>query len=279
MSSTSPLSLEPILTPEDLRNPPPQARPGIRTRIDNAVKNRLDTLKAKYWTPPQQRRRTRLLIAAMLVALLSAGAFSYWKWGIVHRPDFAADDLDDVLNYAMLTDDFNRLPIDERMKLLSELVKRLKSSSSGDSAMLAAFAAGIEGQLRDQFVTNSAKLAVDMFDQYARNYDKVPDDQREKYLEDSFADMTKKMEAVAGVTRNVSDADRVAEVRRQAQRDKQNIEAGKGPGGAMAGRMVDMLQKNVGSKASPAQRGRGAAMMRDMGRYFRNEDIRTGAPR
>jgi glutamate synthase domain-containing protein 1 len=137
---------------------------------------------------------------------------------MVHRPDFASDDLDDVLNYAMLTDDFNRLPIDERMKLLSELVKRLKSSSSGDSAMLAAFAAGIEGQLRDQFVTNSAKLAVDMFDQYARNYDKVPEEQREKYLEDSFADMTKKMEAVAGVTRNVSDADRVSEVRRQAQR-------------------------------------------------------------
>lgn len=270
------LELSPLLTPEDLKPAAPLTKPSLARQFQDRLNACASGWKSRNWNEPPRRTRTKKLAAAALVVLLAAGGGAYWQWGIVHQPDFATDDLDDVLNFSLLTDDFNRLPIDERLKLLSELVTRLKSSSAEDSAMMAGFMAGIAGQARDQLMANSSKIAIDMFDQYARKYDEVPPEEREKYIDDSFVAMSKQMELVAGVSRDISDEDRISEVKRQTARDKQRIQAGKGPGGAMAGRMFDFLQTNVANKASAQQRGSGTALMRDMGRRFRGEDVKTG---
>ena len=272
----SSLELNLLLTPEDLKPSVPAPKPGLLKELDNRLRARFDSWKSRNWKEPSRKARTIRIGAIALVVLLAGAGGAYWKWGIVHQPDYATDDLDDILGFSLLTDDFNRLPIDERLKLLSELVKRMKSSSAEDSAMLAAFMAGIAGQAREQMMENSSKIAIDMFDQYARKYDEVPPDEREKFIDDSFVDMSKKMEAMAGINRDISDEDRVKEMTRQVSRDKQRIESGKGPGGAMAGRLFDFVQTNVASQASPQQRGQGAILMRDMGRRFRGEDIKKG---
>lgn len=275
-SLNSSLELNPLLTPEDLKPSAPAPRPGLLKQLDDRIRARFDGWKSRNWKEPSRRTRTKCIGAIALVVMLAGAGGAYWRWGIVHQPDFATDDLDDLLGFSLLTDDFNRLPIDERLKLLSELVKRMKSSSAEDSAMLAAFMAGIAGQAREQMMENSSKIAIDMFDQYASKYEKVPPEEREKFIDDSFIAMSKNMEAVAGVNRDISDEDRIKEMTRQVSRDKQRIESGKGPGGAIAGRMFDFVQTNVASKASPQQRGAGATLMRDMGRRFRGEDIKKG---
>lgn len=272
----SSLELNPLLTPEDLKPSAPAPKPGLLKQLDERLRARIDGWKTRNWTEPPRRTRTKRIGAVLLIALLAGAGGAYWQWGMVHQPDFATDDLDDLLDFSLLTDDFNRLPIDQRLKLIEELVKRMKSSSAQDSALMAGFLAGIAGQAREQMMENSSKIAIDMFDQYARKYDEVPPEEREKFIDDSFVDMAKKMEAIAGVSRDISDEDRLKEMTRQVSRDKSRIESGRGPGGAVAGRMFDFLQNNIANKASPQQRGQGASLMRDMGRRFRGEDIHKG---
>lgn len=36
--------------------------------------------------------------------------------------------MDEVLNYTLLTDEFNNLPVDKRLELLKDLIDRLKNS-------------------------------------------------------------------------------------------------------------------------------------------------------
>lgn len=266
---TTSLHLDPLIGAEDLKPGVPQARPSWWDRKQGEWKKRWDDMNSD----PVRRGKFRRNAAIAAVVLLLAGGGAYWQWGMVHQPDFAVDDLDDIFDYALLTDDFNKLPLDKRLELLSELVKRLKSGSTEDSVMMAAFASGIAGAARDQLMKNSSQLGIDMWDKYAKSYDEVPPENKEAYIEDSLVNMMKMMEAVGGVQRDISDEDRIKEMKRQAQRDVKRAETGRGPSGAMAGRMFEFLSNNVAKNASAGQRSRGTQMMRDTTRYLRGESL------
>jgi len=263
------LQLESLIGPEDVKPVAAAAGPSWLDRKKDQWKKRWDDMN----NDPARRGRFRRNAAIAAVLLLLAGGGAYWKWGIVHQPDFAVDDLDDIFDYALLTDDFNKLPIDKRLELLGEMVKRLKSGSTEDSVMMAAFASGIAGAAREQLMKNSSQLGIDMWDKYAKDYDAVPPEDKEAYIEDSLVKMMKMMEAVGGVQRDISDEDRIKEMKRQAQRDVKRAESGRGPSGAMAGRMFDFLANNVAKNAAASQRSRGAQMMRDTTRYLRGESL------
>jgi hypothetical protein len=219
------------------------------------------------------RNRGPVIVACVLL-LIGAGVGLFFALRPVPQPDFLDDDMDLVLNYALLTDDFNHLPLDERLKLISELIERLKNLSSGDSAMMAAFAATIEEKARKQLVTNMSHLAIDVWDKYAVKYDGVTPEDRGQYLDETFVEFTKMMESLAGEQSTKSDEQRLEEVRRQAERDRKNIETGKFTPPAQAlGRMFEFMNFEVGGNASPQQRSRGQLMMRDMMRHFRGEDV------
>ncbi len=196
------------------------------------------------------------------------------------QPDYMADPLNMVFDYTFLTDDFNNLPWQERLKLLNDLVSRMRSMDSDDSLLLAAFAAGIQGSAREQLEKNVSKLAIDMWDSRAKDYAIVPEDQREEYLEQTFLELTKVMESFGGRPSDKSDEERLEDVRRQAQRDRENIRnSGEQIDGRFLGRAFDVMNRNVGGNASPQQRVRGQQMMRDMARHFRGQDISTGKPK
>jgi hypothetical protein len=228
-------------------------------------------------------RKRRVLLAARVVGavlLVGAGVGAYFFFRPVPKPDYLSDDLDDVLGYTLLTDEFNRLPVEERLKLIGQLVQRFKSLDAGDSVLLAGFAAGIAGSARDQLMENASRLAVDTWDKYAREYAKVPAENQEQYLDETFVGFTKMMEGIGGRVRNVSDEERLAEGRRQAQRDVETMRnPSKGPSNEALGRMYSFMNNDVGSHASPQQRVRGQQMMRDMVRRLRNQDIHTGKPK
>lgn len=266
-SNTAPMHgslLEGIESPASLQGPAPGAVPPVPKRPSRL---------AFLWTNP----RVRYGISGA-VCLVACVALFLWLRP-VPQPDFAEDPIDDLLNYTLLTDEFNNLPVDQRLELLRELIDRLKTMSGDDSAMMAAFAASIDtDKLRKQIEENASRLALDVWDKFALDYQKVPADARGPYLDQVFVDMTKLMETVAGVQSDKTDAQRIEEARKQAKRDQDMLESGKGPTAGQLARMADFMRNRVGSRSAPQQQVRGMQLMRDMTRHLRGQDPATGKP-
>jgi hypothetical protein len=213
-------------------------------------------------------RRWSIRVGPPLIVALGISAFLIW--GPMMRPDYTKDNLKRVFKYTLLTDEFNRLPVEERMKLLGQLVERLRGMSAGDSAMMAAFAAGIAGSARAQLEENASRLAVDLWDKYALNYKDVPADNRDAWLDQTFVEFTKMMETLAGQTRTISDEQRLEEGRRQAQRDMERMRE-RPPSARQMGNMMHFMRYTVGEHAAPQQRARGQTMLIDMTRRLRGQ--------
>lgn len=230
---------------------------GARERFDRAV----------VWS----RRRPRTAGAIGVAAALMVASGLWLALRPVPKPDYSKDRIDAIFRYTLLTDEFNRLPIEERVELVGMLVGRVKSMGAGDSTLLAAFAAGIAGAAREQLEENASRLAIDLWDKYASEYEKLPADQREGFLDMAFVEFSKTMEALGGEVRDVSDAERLAEARREAAQG-----AERGMPGRFVGRMFGIMNSNIGGHASPLERARGAQMMRDMTRRLRGQPISGG---
>lgn len=264
-------SAGPLITP-DMVAPPPK-KPSIRARMRARWNAKVRDRFAQAWQDPSRRpRMVRNMRIAGAIIVVCAGVGGYFAFRPVPQPDYLDAGMDEILDYTLLTEEFNKLPLKERLALVGQLVQRLKGMDSGDSALMAAFAAGIAGSARDQLMSNVSHLAIDIWDSYAVKYDDVPEEERGKYLEEAFLDFTKSMESVAGATGSMSDKERLERAERDAKRDSQAVRDGKGPSGEQLGRMFTFMRDGVGSHASPHQRARGAVLMRDMMRHFRGED-------
>lgn len=239
----------------------------------------------KFWGPiSQDPARKRRWVAgsrwAASVATLLLAIGAYFIFRPIPTPDYLNDDLDDILDYTLLTDEFNKLPVKDRLKLVGDLVNRLKGMSAGDSVLMASFASGIAGAARDQLMENASRLAVDVWDKYALDYAKVPEEKKEEALDEAFVEFTKMMETLGGRPRDISDEERLAEGRRQAERDlKVMKDPDRGPSNKDVAQVAVFLDKDVGKHASAQQRMRGQQMMRDMTRRLRGFDIKTGKPK
>jgi hypothetical protein len=267
-------SLSPIPMPR-LKLSARQALARWEDQIKDAVRSRWDYLM----NDPVRRRKTLLWskISAPFLVLLLAG-LGWWIWGPRLQPDYDRGAIDDVFDYTLLSDEFNRLPVEERLKLIGKLVQRMKGLSTDDSVLLAAFAAGIGGAAREQLERNAARMAIDLWDSYAKDYGKVPLEKQGEYLEEKFVEFSKTMEEVAGEHRDVSDRERVDEMKKQAQKDMKwaKEHPDRMPNGRELGTVFSVLNYNVGGHASPEQRARGSLLMRDMIRQFRGQDPSTG---
>lgn len=239
----------------------------LRTRWSNAMKD-----------PGRRKRAKRLGTIAGIVAAagLAVGLFFWLRPR--PTPDYLNDDMAEVLDYTLLSNEFNALPVRKRMALMGDLIRRLKAMSAGDSAMMAAFAAGIAGKAREQMEENAAKLVVDAWDEKAKDYARSKPEDREKFLEDAFVDFEKMMEATTrGEVRNIPDEERVARMKRQAKRDMENMkDPSKRPDEQSMGQFMTFIDKNLGSRTTPSQRVRSEQMLRDMSRHFRGQDVTTG---
>ncbi|MCH9057721.1 MAG: hypothetical protein IIB55_03730 [Planctomycetes bacterium] len=220
----------------------------------------------------RRSRRTRRIarIAAPIAVILLA--LSLWLWLRPYpEPDFATGRIDALMNFTLLRDEFNRLSVEDRLRLLGQLRERLSGLTAGESVLLAAFAGGIMHEARDQLEQNMSRLAIDMWDQYARDYQHVQPDRRGQYLDDAYIGIVRAMETLGGQPSDKSDSVILREAHTQARRHLHPTRRGEGPSGAAMGILFSVLSDSVGQHAGPQQRQRGQLMMRDMARRMRGE--------
>jgi hypothetical protein len=240
----------------------------MRERL-NALDARLRAFAVSLWTNPRRR------LIAVPVALLAVAGAGVGTWlAVRHRPppDYRTARIDLIFDYTLLTDDFNSLPIEQRQRLIGELIQRIGDMDGSESGLLAAFAAGIYGQAREQLEENVSRLMVDTADVHAAGYTSVPPEERAEYLDQAVLNLMKMAEAVTGQTSDQSDEERLAEAREQAREDAEMMQSGQMSAQAV-GTMFLVLDRGIGSHASAHQKARISLMLRDM-----TDHLRGGPP-
>lgn len=278
-TTQSPPKMESLLTP-DLEAPVSLQRTG-----QSAPAPKVEDVLKRWWSSfrrePSMKWPRRLASLAGTLCLLLACLWIVMKLIPSPQPDFSNDDLGEVLEFTLLTDGFNKLPLDERLKLLKELVARMKSMSEDDAPIMAAFAASIKKEMRKQIETNVKKLAADMIDDYAKRYAAIPPTDAPEFLDDSIIEFTKLMEDIAGEKSPLptKDDERLAAIKTQAKKDEEKFREDKSPmTPERASRFFEFVHDSDNEVADPVQRGRSVKFMRDMTRHLRGQDPSTGQP-
>lgn len=275
---------EPLLS--DAAEPGPPGKKPKRPKRERAPRRSLKErwqafVAARTDTPERAKKfkRNGIIFAAVLV--LGAGIGAYLALRPYPQPDYEDDPLDELFNYTLFQDEFNKLPIEERIELVGSLVKRMESMGSSDGTLLAAFAAGISGAAREQLEENAAKMMLDFMDYHATNYAIVDDPaQQEENIKNTIVDFIRMANTFDGQPTKRSDEELLARAKRDAQRDQEQFrDPNRGPSIKGVARFTNTMETRVGSKATPHQRARITRMMRDMTRYLRGEDLATGQPK
>lgn len=255
---------------DDLDTTPASAKP-VRPKTIPWLK--------RNWNRVHHDRRARTAFGACAGMLMLSGLIVGVASALpAARPDYGSGRIDTLFEYTLLTDEFNRLSVQERAELIGQLVDRIGSMGSSDSVLLAAFASSIRGEARDQLLENASRLFIDMIDEQAVAYDPtLPKEEREKQLDATIATMHKLFATMGGDDSDKTDEERVAEAEAQAQRDLQAVEDGEFSA-RDAGQFFGTMNRVLGSRSSPQQTARGGRMLRDMTRRLRGQDIDTGKP-
>jgi hypothetical protein len=267
-----------------------QDNPGVkakkkRTKKERAPKKSIKEswaafVAARTDTPERAKKFKRNSIITGSLALIAIGFGAYMMLRPYPMPDYEDDPLDDIFNYTLLQNEFNNLPVEERVRLIGSLVKRVESMGGSDGTLLAAFAAGISGAARDQLEENASQLMLDFMDHFAKDYPKVNDPEAQQdYVKQAIIDMTRLAEEFDGRPTNKSDETILEEAFAQAERDQRVFrDPNRGPSLAGVSRFTNMMEKRVGARGTPHQRARITKLMRDMTRYLRDENISSGNP-
>ena len=214
--------------------------------------------------------RSKWKWAAALMLVVAIGGIVYW-WGFVRwkpPPSIFDSPVDDAFGYLAL-DDFNKLPLEERMRFLMDLAMRFRDMDSSDSATIAAFFAGLTGPVRQQLTQNVRNLARDILAQGAAGYFGSGD--KGKYIDDWVLEWTKMGEKLAtGEERKKSDRDRLDGIRKQAQRNDKRFGEATTPSLTEDNALdfVSFWQKEVEGTASPKQQGQIAKFLEDVRKRY-----------
>ncbi|MEO1583441.1 MAG: hypothetical protein AAFR96_02580 [Planctomycetota bacterium] len=236
----------------------------------------IQRLIASQTSTPERAKRLRS-VGGGIIGLALGGAI---VWGVlslipVQQPDFDAAELDRVLGYALLTDDFDALPLDDRIELIGQVVKRLESMDAEEGTLMAAFAAGIVGQARDQLEKNASGVVIDMWDEIAPGYQGLATaEEREAYLERATVDLIRMFERLDGDPTTKTDEELLADARAQAERDRERFaDPARGPSPSGVARFAGFMNREIGDRTTPHQKARITKISRDMTRFLRGESL------
>jgi hypothetical protein len=184
------------------------------------------------------------------------------------------------LKTIVFEDEFNRLPVQERIDLVRDLLDQMRNMDSGSSAMLASFAAGIREEARQQLQTNARRLMVDFMDMHAKRYAAAGASEREAMLDQSLREIVTLQRELFGMDASDEDVDEgVERARRDAKREQERAAENRDrlDSGEAAGFM--RWAQREGADSDPNQRARVTLFMRDMTRHMRGQDLDTGKPK
>lgn len=223
------------------------------------------------WFLDRRRREVSIALVALLCASVAGGGLWWWNSVRWRKPPSIFDSpVDDVLGYLALPD-FNRLPLDERMRFMLELSDRFRGADGAESAACAGFLAGVKGPVRQQLTQNARVLAKDILADGARGYVNLPPAERGKYIEEWVVKWSRMGERLAtGKERDRSDADRIGDFRRQGERGESRMQGRDipdlGADGAMG--FLDFWQSEVEVASSPVEQGQIARFLDDVRGHF-----------
>jgi hypothetical protein len=248
-------------------------KPTFRERLNAWSAAKVRAVRAWANATPGRAHRVRLAgrvgLAAVVVGALVGGYLAIRERP---QPDVFVDPFDDVLDYTLLSEEFNRLSTQKRLEIITDLVKRFRSMDGSESVLVAAFAAGIQGEARKQLERNMSRLVLDVVDEGASAYDKASPEDKERVLDESYVRLVRTIEALDGEPTSKTDDEILQDGRKEAERgaewarntDRDRL-------GRQTGRMLLSVNDTIGQQASPQQRGRMTVLMRDMTRRFRGE--------
>lgn len=272
-------SLDPARMPGGKAGAKGGTRRKARTQRD---KEPVQATVRRWWDGGRNRYKgsKRFRVATWIVAavIVGGGGPGLYLWlRPTPVPDYASAPLGKVLDFTFLTNEFNKLPVEQRIKLIGDLVSRVKGMDGRESVLMAAFAAGISGKAREQLEENASRLMLDMMDNFAAGYKNVPAGEEEEFIESKVVDMVRMMSQIGGEENTQTDEEILSDARQQAERDQRFMQSGNMTGN-MAGRMFTTINNGIGAHSSPHQRARVGMFLRDMTRHLRGQDVKTGKP-
>ena len=206
-----------------------------------------------------QEHQGRILasLAAALVALaLASGA---WWWFAVRwkaPPSIFDAPVNNVLGY-FTTDDFNRLPVQERVKYVRDFIGRFRGMNQQESVVAAAFLSGVTGKVREQMTQNVRILAKDILIEGAGTFVNLPASERDAFIDKWVAEWFRMAEETAtGKESTRSDGEILKGARAEARRGEQRTQErmkGKTLGEKGADRFLGFWQSEVEPASSPKE--------------------------
>lgn len=218
------------------------------------------------WARPASRYA---IMGVSSIGAIGLGLVIYLAIRPVPKPDYESADLSKVFNYTLLTDEFNRLPVEERIELVSQLYERVRGMDASESAVTAAFFAGIAGEARDQIEKNAGKLLIDATDMVAKDYTAVPPEERGEYLDQAYIRLVRMTGPFDSSIENKTDEEILERGRRDASRNMEALEGGEVTA-RQASRLMVFMDRQSRKSSSVAQQQRLTLFMRDMSRRLRD---------
>jgi len=212
-------------------------------------------LNMKQWM--RERRTVVQGAIALLTLCLVALAAVLLLGGAKKPPSIFDSPVDDVLDFLAVRE-FSELPLTERVEFLREVFERFGSMNQSDSALAAAFLAGLAGPAREQLRDNVRELGRDILVEAADEYFALPDDEsRAKFLDDWLTGWARLAADTTGDNKNDTDEELLADMRRQARRDNEQAVRNPIPATeANAWLFMDYWHSEVASVSSPSDQSK-----------------------
>jgi hypothetical protein len=162
-------------------------------------------------------------IGASLVLLAAVVTALMMLLGTTRRPPSIFDSpVDDVLSF-LAVEEFSALPLDERLQFMRDVFERFGAMNQSDSAVAAAFLAGLTGPAREQLRDNVRVLARDVLVEAADEYFSLQDEAaRRAFLDGWLLQWARFASEVTGRNEDASDQELLADMRRDASRDNEH---------------------------------------------------------
>ena len=198
-------------------------------------------------------RRRRMLIVIALMLCIGAPVLAFTVFSGSRKPPSIFDTpIDGVADY-LVSDDFSKLTVQERLEFLRELYERFSGLEQSESAVLAGFLAGLSGPAKEQARDNARILAKDILVEGAQGYLALASEaDRGRYIDDWLIKWVRFGEEVTGEDSPRTEQDILESLRRDARRD---AERGFELDREVAQFMIDLWETDVAPVASPAEQG------------------------
>ncbi|MDQ7014665.1 MAG: hypothetical protein Q9O74_12350 [Planctomycetota bacterium] len=239
-------------------------RASLRDRLRNAERNVAARFNAA-WARPASRYA---IMGVSSVAALGLGLGIYLAVRPVPKPDYEQAEMNRIFNYTLLTEEFNNLPVEERIELVSQLYSRVRDMDASESVLVAQFFAGIAGEAREQLERNAGKLFVDAADLVAKDYAAVPPEEKGEYLDNAYVRLARLTAPFDSSIDRRTDEELLEGARRDSKQSQEVMESGE-VSADDASRLLVFMNQQTRKSASPAQQQRLTLFMRDMTRRFR----------